>query len=135
MLNYMMLAEAAHPWALVALFVILGIFGLVVLAHTRWYEEKNTESSHYEMYEGLLFICVMMIVLPFLFMMPEGPLQTICLEKILLNIAVVAGVLIWLFMHFGLRNMHKWFPERRRKQRQGRPSPPGKGRRSKKGRK
>ena len=144
MLNYMMLAEAAHPWALGVLVFILGVLGLFFLVRSAWENEKDWQSWRSQLHEGGIIICGLMVAVPILMLVPEETRKAVCEDETsyiapyrgaLVLLAFVFGVGIWLFMRLGLSHLRRFLNDSPRKQRQGRPSPPGKGRRSKKGRK
>ena len=144
MLNYMMLAEAAHPWALGVLVFILGVLGLFFLVRSAWKNEKDWQSWRSQLHEGGIVICGLMVAVPILMLVPEETRKAVCEDETsyiapyrgaLVLLAFVFGGSIWLFMRLGLPHLRRFLNDSPRKQRQGRPSPPGKGRRSKKGRK
>ena len=144
MMNYMMLAEAAHPWALGVLVFILGVLGLFFLVRSAWENEKDWQSWRSQLHEGGIVICGLMVAVPILMLVPEETRKAVCEDETsyiapyrgaLVLLAFVFGGGIWLFMRLGLPYLRRFLRESPRRQRQGRPSPPGKGRRSKKGRK
>lgn len=144
LLNYMMLAEAAHPWALGVLVFILGVLGLFLLVRTGWENEKDSQSWRSQLLEGGIIIGGLMVAVPVLMLLPEETRNALLEDDTsyiaphkgaLVLLALLFGGGIWLFMRLGLPHLRRFLRESPRRQRQGRPSPPGKGRRSKKGRK
>ena len=144
MLNYIMLAEATHPWALGVFVFILGVSGLFLLARSGWENEKDSQSWRSQLFEAGIIICGLLVVVPILMLVPEETRKALLEDDTsyiaphkgaLVLFALVFGGGIWLFMRLGLPHLRRFFNAIPRKQRQGRPSPPGKGRRSKKGRK
>ena len=71
LLNYMMLAEAAHPWALGVLVFILGVLGLFLLVRSGWENEKDSQSWRSQLLEGGIIICGLMVAVPVLMLLPE----------------------------------------------------------------
>ena len=121
---FLMLA-ATRPWALGALISILGFGGLAVMLWNRWYESDTIGE--------LVHVFGLMAVGPILCLLPEGAGALIDKEVryglvVLLLVALGAG------LHYLTRYMSRIRHVRPRPQRQGRPSPPGQGRRGKKGR-
>ena len=144
MLNYFLLAEAAHPWALGVLVFILGALGLFFLVRSGWENEKDWQSWRSQLHEGGIIICGLMVAVPVLMLLPEETRKALLEDDTsytaphkgaLVLFALVFGGGIWLFMRLGLPHLRRFLRESPRRQRQSRPSPPGKGRRSKKGRK
>ena len=144
LLNYIMLAAAAHPWALGVLGFILGVLGLFLLVRSGWENEKDSQSWRSQLLEGGIIICGLMVAVPVLMLLPEETRKALLEDDTsyiaphkgaLVLFALVFGGGIWLFMRLGLPHLRRFLRESPRRQRQGRPSPPGKGRRSKKGRK
>ena len=144
MLSYMMLAEAAHPWALGVLVFILGVLGLFLLVRSGWENEKDSQSWRSQLLEGGIIICGLMVAVPVLMLLPEETRKALLEDETsyiaphkgaLVLFALVFGGGIWLFMRLELPHLRRFLRESPRRQRQGRPCPPGKGRRSNKGRK
>ena len=130
----LILAAGVKPWALGVLVVILGLLGLVLLACC--YDDKAEDGAFWnsELFEGCVLICGLMVVVPFLLLLPEEVRRSLDFEYMLEALALVVVAAIWLGMHFGLPWLRRALRERPRPQRQGRSSPRGLGRRSKKGR-
>ena len=130
----MILAAGVKPWALGVLVVILGLLGLVLLACC--YDDKAEDGAFWnsELFEGCVLICGLMVVVPFLLLLPEEVRRSLDFEYMLEALALVVVAAIWLGMHFCLPWLRRALRERPRPQRQGRSSPRGQGRRSKKGR-
>ena len=144
LLSYMMLAEAAHPWALGMLVFILGVLGLFLLVRSGWENEKDSQLWRSQLLEGGIIICGLMVAVPVLMLLPEETRKALLEDDTsyiaphkgaLVLFALVFGGGIWLFMRLGHPYLRRFLRESPRRQRHGRPSPPGKGRRSKKGRK
>ena len=71
MLNYIMLAEATHPWALGVFVFILGVSGLFLLARSGWENEKDSQSWRSQLFEAGIIICGLLVVVPILMLVPE----------------------------------------------------------------
>lgn len=129
----LILAAGVKPWALGGFVVILGLLGLVFLAFC--YDDKADDDSFWksELFEGCIFICGLMVVVPFLMLLPEEVRRSLDFEYMLEILALVVVAAIWLGMHFGLPWLRRVLKERPRPPRQGPPSPRGQGRRAKKG--
>lgn len=143
MMSFLMLATAGKV-TLGVLVCLLGLMGLGALALSGWDEEKDNSSWKSELWEGGIFICGLMVVTPFLMLLPEAARESLVaddttyvapFEGVLAVLALVLGGGIWLVMRFALPPLRRWLREKPRRPRQGRPSPPGKGRRSKNRRK
>lgn len=130
----MILASGVKTWALGVLVVILGLLGLVLLACC--YDDKADDGAFWnsELFEVCVLICGLMVVVPFLLLLPEEVRRSLDFEYMLEALALVVVAAIWLGMHFGLPWLHRHLRECPRPQRQGHPSPRGQGRRGKKGR-
>ena len=126
---FLMLA-ATRPWALGALISILGFGGLAVMLWNRWYESDAGE--------GLALLFGLMAAGPILCLLPDDFTQVIAdlpfNEEILCGLCVLVIAALWAGLHYLTRYMSRIRHVRPRPQRQGRPSPPGQGRRGKKGR-
>ena len=121
---FLMLA-ATRPWALGALISILGFGGLAVMFWTRWYESDTIGE--------LVHVFGLMAVGPILCLLPEGAGSLID-KEVLYGLVVLLLVAFGAGLHYLTRYMSRIRHVRPRPQRQGRPSPPGQGRRGKKGR-
>lgn len=140
MQNYIMLAEATHPWALGVFVFILGVSGLFLLARSGWENEKDSQSWRSQLFEAGIIICGLLVVVPILMLVPEETRKAVYEDETsyiapykgaLVLLALVFGGGIWLFMRLGLPHLRRFLNDSPHKQRQGRPCPPGKGRRSK----
>lgn len=120
-----LLLAATRPWALGALISILGFGGLAVMFWTRWYESDTIGE--------LVHVFGLMAVGPILCLLPEGAGSLID-KEVLYGLVVLLLVALGAGLHYLTRYMSSIRHERPRPQRQGRPSPPGQGRRGKKGR-
>ena len=121
---FLMLA-ATRPWALGALISILGFGGLAVMLWNRWYESDTIGE--------LVHVFGLMAVGPILCLLPEGAGSLID-KEVLYGMVVLLLVALGAGLHYLTRYMSRIRHVRPRPQRQGRPSPPGQGRRGKKGR-
>lgn len=121
---FLMLA-ATRPWALGALISILGFGGLAVMLWNRWYESDTIGE--------LVHVFGLMAVGPILCLLPEGAGSFID-KEVLYGLVVLLLVALGAGLHYLTRYMSRIRHVRPRPQRQGRPSPPGQGRRGKKGR-
>lgn len=121
---FLMLA-ATRPWALGALISILGFGGLAVMLWNRWYESDTIGE--------LVHVFGLMAVGPILCLLPEGAGSLID-KEVLYGLVVLLLVALGAGLHYLTRYMSRIRHVRPRPQRQGRPSPPGQGRRGKKGR-
>lgn len=121
---FLMLA-ATRPWALGALISILGFGGLTMMLWNRWYESDTIGE--------LVHVFGLMAVGPILCLLPEGAGSLID-KEVLYGLVVLLLVALGAGLHYLTRYMSRIRHERPRPQRQGRPSPPGQGRRGKKGR-
>lgn len=141
MMGSILLAAAVKNWALGLFLFCLGLSGLFLLVRSGWDKEKNQESWKYELAEGGFVICGLLTLMPILMLVPEETRNAVFADDTtyvapykgaLALLAVVVGGGIWIFMRLGLPHLRRFLQERPRRQRQGRPSPPGQGRRSKK---
>ena len=121
---FLMLA-ATRPWALGALISILGFGGLAVMLWNRWYESDTIGE--------LVHVFGLMAVGPILCLLPEGAGSLID-KEVLYGLVVLLLVALGAGLHYLTRYMSRIRHVRPRPQRQGRPIPPGQGRRGKKGR-
>ena len=121
---FLMLA-ATRPWALGALISVLGFGGLAVMLWNRWYESDTIGE--------LVHVFGLMAVGPILCLLPEGAGSLID-KEVLYGLVVLLLVALGAGLHYLTRYMCRIRHVRPRPQRQGRPSPPGQGRRGKKGR-
>ena len=121
---FLMLA-ATRPWALGALISILGFGGLAVMLWNRWYESDTIGE--------LVHVFGLMAVGPILCLLPEGAGSLID-KEVLYGLVVLLLVALGAGLHYLTRYMSRIRHVRPRPQRQVRPSPPGQGRRGKKGR-
>lgn len=131
---HFLLAAGAHPWTLGVLVCLLGLMGLGFLSVSGWEQEKDANSARSQLFDGGIVICGLMVVGPPIMLLPEEVRGNIGKEAIMV-LAIVVGGGIWLFMRFGLPPLRRFFRERPGKQRRGRPSPPGQGKRARKRRK
>ena len=121
---FLMLA-ATRPWALGALISILGFGGLAVMLWNRWYESDTIGE--------LVHVFGLMAVGPILCLLPEGA-GSLIEKEVLYGLVVLLLVALGAGLHYLTRYMSRIRHVRPRPQCQGRPSPPGQGRRGKKGR-
>ena len=120
-----LLLAATRPWALGTLISILGFGGLAVMFWTRWYESDTIGE--------LVHVFGLMAVGPILCLLPEGAGSLID-KDVLYGLIVLLLVAFGAGLHYLTRYMSRIRHVRPRPQRQGRPSPPGQGRRGKKDR-
>ena len=125
---YLLAAAEVKPWALGVFIVLFGLGGLAFLVCSGRDKADRVDSCASELKEGALVLCALMVVTPPLLLLPEELRQEIPAEALLIA-ALVAAVII----SFGIRALLRWSSRHPRKvQRQGRPNPPGRGKRGRK---
>ena len=125
---YLLAAAEVKPWALGVFIVLFGLGGLAFLVCSGRDKADREDSCASELKEGALVLCALMVVTPPLLLLPEELRQEIPAEALLIA-ALLAAVII----SFGIRALLRWSSSHPRKvQRQGRPNPPGRGKRVRK---
>lgn len=126
---FLLPAAEVKPWALGVFVFLLGLGGLVLLARSDWEKSSDEEPVKSELLEGAFFLCGLMLVAPLFMLLPENVRRELPAESLVI-MAVVAVVGVLVAMHFGRKALRRLLGARPSKpQRQGRPSPPGLGKR------